>query len=239
MTNWKRKWDSYPRQFEENDFARQVESTIGGQPYGLEQIEVIVDRIASAMDLRPNDVVLDICCGNGLFTAKLAARVARIVAIDFSEPLLAIARRHHQPANVEYRLGDARGLGRLDLNGSGTFDKALMLGALQYFSKREFEEIIDDLFTRPPQGLRMLFLGSVLDQRTKWAMINSPQKKLMYSYYKLSGTDALGTFWHPSYIDAVSQRRNLDSEFFTNDHSVDEAVANFRFDAKIVRKDGA
>ena len=83
MTNWKKKWRAYPRRFDEKDFARQVESTVDGRPYSSSQVDDVARRIASVMDLQSNDVVLDICCGNGLFTAQLAPLCARIVGWIF------------------------------------------------------------------------------------------------------------------------------------------------------------
>ena len=110
MTNWKKIWNDYPRRFDEKDFARQVGLSVDGQPYNSRQVEENTRRIASAIDIQPDDAVLDICCGNGLFTEKLAPLCARIVGVDFSEPLIDIARRYHQPANVEYLVSDARRL---------------------------------------------------------------------------------------------------------------------------------
>ncbi len=236
MTNWKKKWDLHPRKFREHDFERQVEATVGGQPYSAGQIEAMTERIAAAMDLQPGDVVLDICCGNGLLTSKLATRCTRIVGLDFSEPLLAVARRHHHPPNVKYLFRDVLRLDQLDPTEIGPIDKALMIGALQYFSKGQFEAILDDLFTRDPPRVKMLFLGNVLNRAAKWTMINSARKKIMYAYYLLSRKDALGTFWQQSYMKSVCQRRELDCEFYLGDLACDGVQAKFRFDVKIARR---
>jgi SAM-dependent methyltransferase len=52
--------------------------------------------------------VLEIGCGTGELTAKLAARAARVLALDLSPEMLAAARARcaHRP-NVELRLADA------------------------------------------------------------------------------------------------------------------------------------
>ena len=185
--------------------------------------------------MQSDDVVLDICCGNGLFTGKLAPLCARILGVDFSEPLINIARRYNQPENAEYLLGDVRRLDGLKLDHIEQFNKVIMIGALQYFSIREFEAIIDDLFIRLPLGVRMLFLGSVLDRETKWTMLNSPKKKLMYAYYVLVGRNSLGRFWRRSEIKELTQIRQLNHKFCVGDLACDIPVAKFRFDATITR----
>jgi SAM-dependent methyltransferase len=55
----------------------------------------------------PQDTVLDIGCGVGRLTRALAARAARVYAIDVSSEMLALARTHHaELANIEWILGD-------------------------------------------------------------------------------------------------------------------------------------
>src|SRR5262245_5428415 len=134
MTNWKKKWDRQPRKFAETDFARQVERTIGGNPYTQEQVQDVGDRIVAYMNLQPTDFLLDLCCGNGLLTARLAKHCAKVVGADFSLPLIQIARRYHQFANTEYHLMDARSLCQLAGMRIGRFNKFLMYGAVQHFS---------------------------------------------------------------------------------------------------------
>jgi SAM-dependent methyltransferase len=52
--------------------------------------------------------VLDLCCGNGRLAPVLAPAVRSITGLDFSEPLIAIARaRHEHLRNVRFICGDA------------------------------------------------------------------------------------------------------------------------------------
>jgi SAM-dependent methyltransferase len=75
-----------------------------------ESLELLLARVA----LRGGENVLEIGCGAGAFTLPLAAAVGdqgRIVAVDISEPMLAVARqrvRERGLANVTLDLGDAQ-----------------------------------------------------------------------------------------------------------------------------------
>lgn len=59
--------------------------------------------------LRPNDTVLDLCCGNGRHMIHLAPRVRRIVGVDYSVHLLRLARDRLGSAALLLR-GDMRAL---------------------------------------------------------------------------------------------------------------------------------
>ncbi|MCI4353727.1 MAG: methyltransferase domain-containing protein [Thermoplasmata archaeon] len=69
--------------------------------------------------------VLDIGCGQGYFTRKLAARGARVVGIDWSPGMIgrAMAREGQRPIGIEYLCLDARRAG--DRWSAGSFDRAV------------------------------------------------------------------------------------------------------------------
>jgi ubiquinone/menaquinone biosynthesis C-methylase UbiE len=54
--------------------------------------------------------VLEVGCGTGLLAGELARHFTTVVAVDVSEPMLAIAKRKHAAPNIEYRLADANNL---------------------------------------------------------------------------------------------------------------------------------
>jgi SAM-dependent methyltransferase len=64
-----------------------------------------LDRLLGALGLsvQADDVVVDIGCGVGRLTRVLAARAARVLALDVSTEMLARAREHHAGVdNVEW-----------------------------------------------------------------------------------------------------------------------------------------
>lgn len=75
--------------------------------------------------------VLDIGCGQGYFSRVLAKGGAKVVGIDLSPRMIAIARAHEKgrPLGVQYRVMDAR---RIDkVWASGTFDLVTACMSLQ------------------------------------------------------------------------------------------------------------
>ena len=103
----------------------------------------VLDRLP----LRGDELVLDVGCGSGLVTAKLAERVpaGRVIAIDMSVNMVATARDHLRPLapGVRYVLADAA---RLPFNGA----------ADAIFSTATFHWVLDHeaLFASLFQALR-------------------------------------------------------------------------------------
>lgn len=78
------------------------------------------------LGIRPGEWVLEIACGNGVFSRRMAQLGAHVVATDFSEALIEAARaRSSEFADrLEYRLVDATVEDQLLLLGERRFDAA-------------------------------------------------------------------------------------------------------------------
>ena len=50
-------------------------------------------RLVRLAEIRPGDRALDVCCGTGDVAFALAGAGAEVTGLDFSEPMLAVARR--------------------------------------------------------------------------------------------------------------------------------------------------
>lgn len=63
-------------------------------------------------NLRPDDKVLDIGCGDGRITAMLAEQVpgGHVLGVDLSVDMIAHAQAHHGRPNLTFRQADARAL---------------------------------------------------------------------------------------------------------------------------------
>jgi demethylmenaquinone methyltransferase/2-methoxy-6-polyprenyl-1,4-benzoquinol methylase len=73
------------------------------------------DRLVDLAAPRPGDRVLDVCCGTGDLSWRFARRGAEVTGLDFSEPMLAVARhRRHPPSSLlhppVFQQGDALAL---------------------------------------------------------------------------------------------------------------------------------
>ena len=115
-------------------------------------------RAACETGLRPGGSALDVACGSGKLTAELAKLAAdgRVVGLDFSSEMLAVARREYP--EIEFVVGDALHL---------PFDDASFDASTIAFGLRNLADPIRGLtemvrvarrtvvleFVRPPQGI--------------------------------------------------------------------------------------
>src|SRR4051812_38946991 len=84
--------------------------------------------------------VLEIGCGTGRFTRKLAARAAHVTALDLSDEMLHVARRRNLTENVEFVQGDALQIApRL-----GTFDLVVTLATFHHLPQQSAATCLTD-----------------------------------------------------------------------------------------------
>ncbi|MCX7668154.1 MAG: class I SAM-dependent methyltransferase, partial [Atribacterota bacterium] len=99
-----------------------------------------VDFFVKTLELRPEDMILDLCCGQGRHSLELARRgFTKVYGLDRSHYLIQKARQQakREGLNVQFKEGDAR---RLPYS-ANSFDVVLILGN----SFGYFESVQDDL----------------------------------------------------------------------------------------------
>lgn len=88
--------------------------------------------LLSFLDPKPGDKILDIACGNGLTTRRLAELGAQVTAFDFSANLIEYARRRldKYKSKISLQVIDATNEEQLLSLGEGKYDSALSNMAL-------------------------------------------------------------------------------------------------------------
>jgi 2-polyprenyl-3-methyl-5-hydroxy-6-metoxy-1,4-benzoquinol methylase len=111
------------RIWEEN--ATFWDATIGAEGNDFHRLLVAPAQMR-LLALRPGERVLEIACGNGQFAREMAGAGARVLATDFAQTFLDIARKRGEEAGVrgiEYRRADATDEQELlSLGEAGWFD---------------------------------------------------------------------------------------------------------------------
>lgn len=79
------------------------------------------------LGLRPDETLLDVACGNGVLARRMVAGGARVVGIDFSETMIANARRRSSELGdrAVFEVRDATDESSLRGLGEGRFDAAM------------------------------------------------------------------------------------------------------------------
>ena len=125
---------------------------------GNEFVELLVwPATERLLGLSPGERVLDIACGSGLSSRRLAAKGAKVVAFDFAEEMIARARAraHPHPEQIQYFVLDATDEAALLALGKGCFDAALCHMAL--FDMAELQPLMRALTKLLRSGGRFVF----------------------------------------------------------------------------------
>lgn len=96
------------------------------------QLEPFTEALLEWAKLEAHHVVLDVGCGAGASTLAAATRAGRVTGVDFSEPLVELARRRAQHArigNAEFVIADAQ-THQFD---AATFDLVISQFGLMFF----------------------------------------------------------------------------------------------------------
>ncbi|MBZ0282345.1 MAG: class I SAM-dependent methyltransferase [Anaerolineae bacterium] len=93
--------------------AEAWDKRIGGG--GGWQSTIIAPMVEKMLNIQPGERVLDIACGNGIFSRRLAELGAAVVASDFSPKLIALAKQRttERTEQIEYHVADATDIAQL------------------------------------------------------------------------------------------------------------------------------
>jgi len=115
------------------------------------------------LNLETSDNLLDIGCGDGFWTSRLAQNCGRVVGLEPDLKTLGYARRFHSLPNISYVCGVSESLPFRD----GAFDKVLSVSCLEHFAD-PWRGIAEIARVVRPGGRIALSVDSLLPE-------NSPQ----------------------------------------------------------------
>lgn len=156
-------YNEHAKECDPDDLWRQVRRSVGGKAVGKDQIEMIVAAVLQGLELDTRDVVLDLCCGNGVLSDRIFDSCRGGLGVDFAEYLIGIARRHFErPGEREYVVGDVEEFAATAAD-TERFSKVLCYGSFAYLSEESAHALLQHLRDRFP-AVRRLFIGNLPDK---------------------------------------------------------------------------
>jgi len=191
--NWQSFWDHQSKQ---TDPLLQV-GRKGGYVNNQEVfLETYAAYVAEQIGLTPDDVLLDVCCGNGLLTSYLAKHCKAVLGVDFSDKLIAQAKRNHESQLVTFVCADALVLGELKIKHPAVnlpFTKSTLCFSFQYFETVSLgKQVVEGIFN---QGPSVLFLGDVPDRDRFFYYYKSWRDLARLVKHMLQQRNDMGKFW--------------------------------------------
>lgn len=225
---WPDFWRAHGRDTANADAQTQVLRTFNKQPIDQRRWAFTLAELDRSFPIGVDDDVLDLCCGNGLFTAHFAPRCKSVTSVDISPDLLAALDQRALP-NVRTHCADMRAADFPD----GSFSRILLYAAVQYIEHGECVA----LFQRMARWLRpggALFVGDIPDSARLWRFYNTPERRKLYFENLRHGRDVVGTWFSAEWMEQLCLATGFSAAAMVPQHP-DLIYAHFRFDLVATR----
>ncbi len=196
--NWRRYWNQLAAA--EADPQRQVARVRANQDLGPDDPARVVRHLCQLLELRPQDRLLDLCCGNGLLTVQFATHCQEVAGMDLAEKMIESAQKLHSAPNIRYLQGNVTHADQWVL---GPFDKIVLQFSFQYLSLREGKQALQAMkHILKPDGI--IVLGDIPDADMIRSFYPALTSLIRYRIQRLLGTDQMGKFWSPREIKHIA-----------------------------------
>ena len=197
--NWQQFWDKQANLYQKPH--KQVARTGTHLKDSTALTISICDHIVQLLDLKSTESLLDVCCGNGILTHRLAQFCRSITAVDISAEQLKIAKKKYSENNITYLQANAM---ELTHHLKASFDKINLYFSFQYLDsyKKGAIAIAEMLKLLKPDGI--ILLGDVPDREFLSVFYPDPKIRVKYYLSRLRGRDQMGKFWKQSELERIA-----------------------------------
>lgn len=217
MSYWKNYWN---KTGQKQTALQQVQR----DDINADQMLAINKHIIQLLDLKPEDTLLDVCCGNGLLSWSLSKSCKSVVGVDFSSSLIASARAMHSNTNLFFIEEDATKLSEAI---DEKFDKILLYFSFQYFDRVKGLKVLQEMKKLLKPGGQIL-IGDVPDKKKFWTYYNTVPKRFFYFKQWLFRQPKMGKFWSEKEMQLLAEQNQLKGLFIEQDKKLPHA--HYRFD---------
>lgn len=221
MDYWKEHFNENAAKFE-NSLFKQVDMTVNGKEADDIQLDLRVKCIMDNLSLKSSDILLDICCGNGLITSKLASHVSYIYAVDFSEGLINIASSINKKQNINYTTGNIVSVNYFQFK---NVNKICMPSCFQYLSMDDAKVFMKNLSVLDDISI---YISNIPDKEKIWDYYDTDEKKAFYFQREKEGKPHMGTWWNKKDIEKLVSDNGFRCKFLDIDKGLNTSY--YRFD---------
>lgn len=207
-------WKSFWNKQAESDNALQQ---VGRTGHHAEKMNRLMEEqaayIAEKSSLNSQSVLLDVCCGNGVFTKLLAPFCKETVGLDLSAQLIQHATSQRK-SNQYFFVADLLQLKEWDLyeNYLNTFDVVTLCFSFQYFETVEQGFIvIENLLPLVKNGGTIL-LTDIPDRAHFFKHYNKISKIAGLIVQMAKGKNVMGKFWSEEELAYICKRLDVQGE---------------------------
>jgi len=179
------------------DLQKNVGRTKNGQSIKSSVWKQTVNYIKEIAVLNEEDVLLELCCGNGQIIGYLADYCKSAIGVDFSNQLL-------KQLNNNFPKVTTLNKDVLELEFEPEkFNSIIFYFSIQHFTERESLLIIKKAIDWLKVGGTLL-IGDIPNELKKWDYINKPQYQKDYLQRVLANEPMIGNWFNPGFFRALT-----------------------------------
>jgi 2-polyprenyl-3-methyl-5-hydroxy-6-metoxy-1,4-benzoquinol methylase len=196
---WTEFWKTHTKGLETKDLQTQVmRLDFSRNPISEEVWKGILVYVLAFVGPTSQDIILDLCCGNGLITKAIAQKVKTVYAVDLSPEFIAHISKEGLP-NVVTKVSDIRELEMPE----NSLTKIILYSSLHYIDSIEAVT----LFVKMGKWLRKggtAFIGDIPDKSHIWSYFNTIERKKAYFDAIIAGRQIMGNWFDMDYLTNVA-----------------------------------
>lgn len=222
---WEKFWVDYGEKSTVRDAQTQVLRTLNKKPIDNQLWQRTLGLIIDKLSLKSSYCVVDLCCGNGLISTKLAPLCKSVISVDVSSHLLS---QIDLEKNKNITIINKNIL-ELELP-SNSFEIVLLYAGLQYFDNQEVIEIFRKAFEwLKPGGI--FYVGDIPDHNKLWSFFSNEEREFAYFDSLKKGEPIVGNWFEVGFLEKLGRYTGFSSSEFI-EQSVDMIYSFFRFDMR-------
>jgi len=215
---WSEHWKTHSK-LDEKHPQLQVARTKEGKIISNNNWQKTVQSIFKIIQIKENQIVLDLCCGNGLLSKELAWNCKKVVSVDYSQELL--DKFVTKAGNIEKMQSNALNV-QFDNN---NFDVIIIYFAIQHFTEQEAIELIGKCKNWLKPGGKLL-VGDIPELEKKWEFYSTKKYRVNYISSIIKDEPIIGTWFSREFYKSVGEYYNfsetniIDQEEFMINHNI-------------------
>jgi len=190
MKNNKNYWKDYWRNknLKNLDPQSQVARTRNKKPINDLLWQETVSKIIEKLELKKNDIVLDLCCGNGLLATEIYQKVKKVYCIDINKRLLDVLKKK-KIDNIKISHKD---IAKVNFE-KKKFSKVIWYSGIQYFSQKDIISLAFKIFKFSKEKC-IFYIGDIPDEEKLWKYFNNKSRKKNYFESIANNKPIIGTW---------------------------------------------
>ncbi|QHG66290.1 class I SAM-dependent methyltransferase [Pseudomonas putida] len=220
-------YKKYPAAMAPGDFWRQIKRTVNGEPVSDEQISMIVAAIRNALQLSPEDQLLDLACGNGALSQYFFNACESFLGVDVSDVLIDVAKRYFEQPKRQFVLADV-GEYILSEPYPERFTKVLCYGSFSYFTEDTARSVLTRL-SQDYTNVDRVFIGNLPDLDLHQAFYTDGKS---HDHELKTAASLIGIWRSPAEFEALAAScgwsasiQRMPSEFYAGHYRYDVLLA--------------